>query len=267
MKINIFNNILEVKQNGIIPPNSVICGECLKVMRYIPDKSIDMILCDLPYGTTACKWDIVIPFVPLWEQYNRIIKDNGAIVLTGNQPFTSLLISSNLTFFKYEWIFEKSQIVGHGYAKFRPMSNHENICIFGNGKIKYNPQMTPRKEAFVYTRSCRSTSGSSSMSSHDGKTRVLYDKYPTTIQRFNNSDQAKKIHPTQKPVSLFQYLIRTYTDKGNLVLDNCSGSGTTGIACQNTGRDFILIDNNEKFFAEQIKRLSFNLKSFFIEEK
>lgn len=227
--------------------NTVIEGDCLEIMKEITDKSIDMILCDLPYGTTACKWDTIIPFEPLWEQYKRIIKDNGAIVLTASQPFTSALVMSNIKWFKYCWIFGKSLPVGHGYAKFRPMSNHEDICIFGNGKIIYNPQFVEREKPRIYTRKSYSLSGSSSMTSHDGRTRVLNGKYPTTIQMFNTSIQKGKLHPTQKPVALFEYLIKTYTNEGDLVLDNCAGSGTTGVACQNLKRNFILIEQEPEY--------------------
>jgi site-specific DNA-methyltransferase (adenine-specific) len=219
--------------------NRIYNEDCLEGMKRIPDKSVDMILCDLPYGTTACKWDNVIPFEPLWEQYNRVIKDKGAIVLTAGQPFTSALVMSNIKMFKYCWVFGKSLPVGHGYAKYRPMSNHEDVCVFGKGKTTYNPQFTMRDKPRTYTRKSASLSGSSSMTSHDGKTRTLIGKYPTTIQMFNTSVQKQKIHPTQKPVALFEYLIKTYTNEGETVLDNCIGSGTTAIACINTNRNYI----------------------------
>ena len=227
--------------------SKVLQGDCLELMKDIPDGSVDMILADLPYGTTACKWDTIIPFEPLWEQYKRIIKPNGAIVLTASQPFTSALVMSNPKMFKYEWIFEKSLPVGHGYAKYRPMSNHENIIVFCNGKTKYNPQFVEREKPRVYTRKNASLSGSSSMTSHDGKKRLLNGKYPTTIQRFNTSIQKGKVHPTQKPVALFEYLIKTYTNEGDLVLDNVAGSGTTGVACQNLNRKYILIEKEEEY--------------------
>ena len=234
--------------------------DCLEGMKLIPDKSIDMILCDLPYGTTRCKWDTIIPFDLLWEQYKRIIKPNGAIVLTASQPFTSALVMSNIKWFKYCWVFGKSLPVGHGYAKYRPMSNHEDVCVFGKGKTIYNPQFTEREHPRIYTRKTASLSGSSSMSSHDGKTRVLNGKYPTTIQMFNASIQKGKVHPTQKPVALFEYLIKTYTNEGETVLDNTMGSGSTGVACVNTNRKFIGIELNEKYYDISVNRIN-NIKN------
>lgn len=223
-------------------------GDCLEVMKSIPDGSIDAIITDPPYGTTACKWDSVIPFEPMWEQLNRIIKPNGAIVLTASQPFTSALIMSNPKMFKYTWVFKKSLPVGHGYAKFRPMSNHEDICVFGKGKTVYNPQFTPREKPRVYTRKNASLSGSSSMISHDGKTRTLNGKYPVTVQEFNTSVQKGKIHPTQKPIELMEYLIKTYTNENETVLDFTMGSGTTGVAAKNLNRSFIGIEQDENYF-------------------
>ena len=190
-------------------------GDCLDLLLDIDNSSIDMILTDLPYGTTACSWDTVIPFEPLWEQYKRIIKDNGAIVLTASQPFTSILIMSNLKMFKYEWIWHKSKCGSPLNAKFKPMSKHENILIFGNGKLKYNPQM-------VYGKSYRriSKKGINNMK-YGTKEGYEYgsengERYPDTVmlfqQKWRRQDQ---IHPTQKPVALFEYLIKTYTNEGD----------------------------------------------------
>lgn len=231
-------------------------GDCLELMKTIPDKSIDAIITDPPYGTTACKWDSVIPFAPMWEQLKRIIKPNGAIVLFGSQPFTSALVMSNPKMFKYEWVFGKSLPVGHGYAKFRPMSNHENICIFGDGKVTYNPQFIKREKPRVYTRKSASLSGASSMTSHDGKIRTLDSKYPTTIQMFNTSIQKGKEHPTQKPVALMEYLIKTYTNEGEIVLDFTMGSGTTGVAAANLNRSFIGIERDPEYFKIAEKRIA-----------
>lgn len=231
-------------------------GDCLELMQNIPDGSVDMILADLPYGTTQCSWDSIIPFEPLWAHYKRVIKPNGAIILTASQPFTSALVMSNPKMFKYTWVFKKSLPVGHGYAKFRPMSNHEDICVFAKGKTIYNPQFVPRDSPRVYTRKNASLSGSSSMSSHDGKTRVLEGKYPLTVQEFNTSVQKGKVHPTQKPVALFEYLIKTYTNEGDLVLDNVAGSGTTGEACENLNRRYILIEQDEKYFNTLTQRIN-----------
>jgi len=231
--------------------NKIYQGDCLEVMKSIPDKSIDMILCDLPYGTTACKWDTVIPFEPLWEQYKRIIKDNRAIVLTASQPFTSALVMSNPDMFKYEWIWEKNAGSNFATLKYQPMKEHENILVFSKSTTKYNPIMQERAE-----------SGKSRV-----KTPIKYDRYqdggvygnacqevqsvirpdlryPRSIQKFNRE---RGLHPTQKPVALFEYLIKTYTNEGDLVLDNCAGSGTTGVACKNTNRNFILIEQDENY--------------------
>jgi len=246
--------------------NTIIRGDCLVEMPKLADKSIDMILCDLPYGTTVCSWDTVIPFEPLWEQYKRIIKDNGAIVLTASQPFTSALVMSNIKMFKYEWIWEKS--VGSNFAtlKYQPMKEHENIMVFGSGRINYFPVMEERKGGCKgkipdYTNTKSKSIGlktevyNSLPSNRDGK---IYDKLrnPSSVQKFNNripNDRGE--HPTQKPVALFEYLIKTYTNEGDLVLDNCAGSGTTGVACLNTGRNYILIEKDPDYCEIARKRI------------
>ena len=222
-------------------------GDCLERMKEIEDNSIDMILCDPPFGTTACKWDIIIPFEPLWEQYNRIIKDNGAIVLTASQPFTTVLISSNIKNFKYQWIWDKKIPSGMCNAKIQPMRQHEDILVFINGKSFYNPQMITRdkpvKGGKIYGNSL--SAGNKGVKSLDAK---FYDKkYPTTILTF---DKVRKgsLHPTQKPVALLEYLIKTYTNEGEMVLDNTMGSGSTGVACVNTNRKFIGIELDEKYY-------------------
>ena len=191
-------------------------------MKLIPDGSVDMILCDLPYGTTACKWDTIIPFEPLWEQYKRIIKDNGAIVLTASQPFTSALVMSNVKMFKYEWIWEKSKATGYLNSKIMPMVAHENVLVFGKGKIKYNPQKISGKP-YNKGKAHRPTDVYGSQISvlvknEDGT------RYPRTVQYFITAESQGRLHPTQKPVALFEYLIKTYTNEGDLVLDNCAGS-------------------------------------------
>ena len=206
--------------------NQVIQGDCLEVMKDIPDKSIDMILCDLPYGTTACKWDTIIPFEPLWEQYERIIKDNGAIVLTASQPFTSALVMSNIKMFKYEWIWDKVNPSGFQIAKYNPMKQHENIVVFGRGSVNYNPIKTPRNKT-KKSRHYGKSSESNPISKLDSSVRVYNDYYPKTIISFSNANRTNRLHPTQKPVALFEYLIKTYTNEGDLILDNCAGSGTT----------------------------------------
>ena len=234
---------------------TLLLGDCLERMKEIPSGSVDMVLADVPYGTTACAWDSIIPLEPMWEQLKRIIKPNGAIVMTASQPFTTTLIASNMKMFKYCWVFCKSLPVGHGYAKYRPMSNHEDICVFGKGKTTYNPQMVPRDKPRKYTRKKASLSGSSSMTSHDGLERELLGKYPTTIQCFNTSIQKDKAHPTQKPVALMEYLIKTYTNEGETVLDFAAGSFTTGVACANTGRKFIGIELDLGYFNIALDRI------------
>ena len=231
--------------------NKVILGDCLIEMKNIPDKSIDMILCDLPYGTTACKWDTIIPFEPLWEQYKRIIKDNGAIVLTASQPFTSALVMSNVKMFKYEWVWNKIVPTGFTMAKFAPMKLHESIVIFSMGKItytnkggyiKFNPQKTLRDKPI---KGYAVTSDFLHKTKFDKKERIYTHKNPVSIIEFKKNK--KTIHPTQKPVALFEYLIKTYTNEGDLVLDNCAGSGTTGVACKNLNRNYILIEKEIEY--------------------
>ena len=229
--------------------------DCLEGMKYIDDKSIDMILCDLPYGKTACKWDKIIPFEPLWEQYKRIIKDNGAIVLFGSQPFTSMLIMSNLKWFKYEWIWKKNTGSGFATAKYMPMKYHEHILVFGRGRINYYPIPTKRNSEESINRSkyamnvCKdNTSNHIPMK----RFKTIYDsetKSPESVLEFKSVPNARnKIHPTQKPIALFEYLIRTYTNEGEIVLDNCIGSGTTAIACINTNRNFIGFELNKEYY-------------------
>lgn len=227
--------------------NTIIQGDCLEIMKQIPDKSIDMVLCDLPYGTTQCKWDTVIPFAPLWEQYARICI--GAVVLTGSEPFSSLLRVSNLSLFKYDWIWEKSKATGHLDANRRPLKKHEIISVFGNLSI-YNPQGLVVKEKPTISKGDRGKKGVGSSGECYGLANKdaiqTHYNYPKSIIPFN-VDMKAEFHPTQKPVALFEYLIKTYTNPGDTVLDNCIGSGTTAIACINTGRNFIGIEKEEKY--------------------
>ena len=226
--------------------NKVIQGDCLEVMKDIPDKSVDMILADLPYGTTACKWDTIIPFEPLWEQYKRIIKDNGAIVLTASQPFTSALVMSNVGWFKHNWVWNKIRGSGHLLAKKRPMMASEDILVFGKNSVLYNPQMRDREKPRQST-----NRGNTECYAGDGKEfkgEVLDKRYPINIIEFSKSSQKDLTsHPTQKPVALFEYLIKTYTNEGDTILDNVAGSGTTGVACKNTGRNYILIEKEPEY--------------------
>ena len=233
-------------------------GDCLSIMKDIPDKSIDMILCDLPYGTTACKWDVVIPFEPLWEQYNRIIKDNGAIALFGNEPFTTLLIHSNLKGFKYRWDWNKKIPSGMSYARYRPMQQTEDIAIFTkNGeKTIYNPQMIKREKPIKSGGNKYSPSAPIQVCKKNSNYNKTYEyKNPTTLLEF---DKVRKgsLHPTQKPVELLEYLIKTYTNENETVLDNCMGSGSTGVACINTNRNFIGIELDEKYFEIATNRIN-----------
>ena len=231
-------------------------GDCLEVMKQIPDKSVDMILCDLPYGTTACKWDTVIPFEPLWESYERIIKDDGAIVLTASQPFTSSLVMSNTKLFKYEWIWQKA--VGSNFAttKYMPMKEHESVLVFGKKMPRYFPIKQERAEGgksrlnYGHNGS-RLKEGVYGVIKKNGWNVGYYDqdlRCPSSVQFFNNREKGIGLHPTQKPVALFEYLIKTYTNDGDTVLDNCMGSGTTGVACKHLNRNFIGIELDEKYF-------------------
>lgn len=224
------------------------CGDCLELMKDIPDKSIDMILCDLPYGTTACKWDNVIPFEPLWEQYKRIIKDNGAIVLFGSEPFSSYLRISNIKWYKYDWVWSKNRGTGFQIVKYRPLCSHENIIIFCKKTPVYNPQMRERDKPRI----SQNKGTTRQMVISKGKEYLgkiaLDKKFPITVLEFPNNNQKYKLHPTQKPVALLEYFIKTYTNENETVLDNCMGSGSTGVACINTNRNFIGIELDEDYF-------------------
>lgn len=228
-------------------------GDCLELMKGIPDGSIDMILADLPYGTTACKWDTIIPFEPLWEQYERVIKDNGAIVLTASQPFTTRLIGSNFNLFRYELIWEKTLASNFFMANKQPLKKHENICVFYKKQPVYNPQMEKGKPYTDKRRKRKRTSGVMG-GEVTPKTDIVNkgERFPSSVQVFSNGNN-HSMHPTQKPVALLEYLIKTYTNENETVLDNCMGSGSTGVACVNTNRNFIGMELEEKYFdiAEQ----------------
>jgi len=223
-------------------------GDCLELMKDIPDGSIDMILCDLPYGITACKWDVIIPFEPLWEQYNRIIKDNGAIVLFGSEPFSSALRMSNIKRYKYDWIWDKVKPSGHLNAKKMPLKEHEIISIFSKCKCVYNPQGLEKMYKIQKKSNSDTTLGNgySTFGKNNKTTIQTIGNYPRSILTFNKP--SKTLHPTQKPVELLEYLIKTYTNEGEIVLDNCMGSGTTGVACKNLNRNFIGIELDETYF-------------------
>lgn len=232
--------------------NKITQGDTIEVMRAIPDKSVDMILCDLPYGTTACKWDTIIPFEPLWVEYERIIKDNGAIVLTSSQPFTSALVMSNPKLFKYEWIWEKSVPSNPALAKKHPLKYHESILVFYKKHGTYNPQMWQGEPSHSMGNKPRKTESVHGYSTNYRSTPNDGRKYPKSIQKFSRQ---VGLHPTQKPVPLFEYLIKTYTNEGEIVLDNCIGSGTTAVAAINTGRQFIGIEREPEYVAIANKRI------------
>lgn len=244
--------------------NKIHLGDCLELMPQIADASIDLILCDLPYGTTNCKWDTIIPFDKLWEQYERIIKPNGAIVLTAQQPFTSALIMSNTKLYKYNWHWNKVKPSSFMNAKNAPMKKIEDVCVFSFGTVangspklmKYNPQgliecgkMRPPKNDSVPE---QSTIGKRPSRANSYKQE--FTNYPNDLIEF--SFETKPFHPTQKPISLFEFFIKTYTDEGDTVLDNCIGSGTTAIACKRTGRNFIGIEKEQSYFDLANKRLN-----------
>ena len=233
--------------------NKLFEGDCLEYMKKIPDGSVDMILCDLPYGTTACKWDTVIPFEPLWEQYNRIIKNNGAIVLFGSEPFSSNLRMSNLEMFKYDWVWNKKKGGNPLLSKIQPIKIYEIISVFGNGKINYYPIMVDRDKPQARGKNKGKISETTNNAFTENKVYTQY--YPKAIIEFSNANQRNKLHPTQKPVELLEYLIKTYTNEGETVLDNCMGSGTTGVACLNTNRNFIGIELDDKYFEIAKNRL------------
>ena len=230
-------------------------GDCLELMKDIPDGSVDMILADLPYGTTACKWDTIIPFEPLWEQYERIIKDNGAIVLTASQPFTTKLIGSNFDLFRYELIWEKTLASNFFMANKQPLKKHENICVFYKKQPIYNPQMEKGKP-YTDKRKIKKRTSAVMGGEVSPKTDIVNkgERFPSSVQVFSNGNN-HSVHPTQKPVALFEYLIKTYTNEGETVLDNCIGSGSTGVACQNTNRNFIGFELDEAYFNIAKERL------------
>jgi len=233
-----------------MPKIELIQGDCLEKMKDIPDGSIDMILCDLPYGTTKCKWDVIIPFEPLWEQYERIIKDTGAIVLFGSQPFTTALNNSNMKLYRYEWIWIKNNSTGFQLANKRPMKKHENISVFYNKQPTYNPQgLQPYGKV-----NKRGSMGDNWDEMSSNQYIQKYTNYPTLLLEFSHDKE--KLHPTQKSIALLEYLIKTYTNEGETVLDNCMGSGSTGVACKNLNRNFIGIELDPEYFKIAEKRIS-----------
>lgn len=229
----------------------LILGDCLERMKEIEAGSVDMVLADPPYGTTACKWDSIIPLEPMWEQLKRVIKPNGAIVMTASQPFTTTLIASNMPMFRYCWVWEKSRFANQMLAKKQPLKIHEDVCVFYRKQPAYNPQglVEVNKVTKQGARITDNTGGGTRPTEY----MQTHTNYPKTVQSFKSA--GKTVHPTQKPVALMEYLIRTYTNEGETVLDFTMGSGTTGVACQNTCRKFIGIELDQDYFAIAEKRI------------
>ena len=283
--------------------SKILLGDCIQLMSDIPDDSVDMILCDLPYGTTQCKWDTIIPLDELWKQYNRVCKKNAAMVLTAAQPFTSALIMSNPKSFRYNWIWEKSKATGYLNSKRMPLKAHEDVCVFYRKLPTYNPQMwqgtpynkgTAHRPTNVYGEQGQKERNArrkqlTKMSDQDLDAELVLNKlmvegsredkieklvdlikpievhvknetgmrYPRTVQYFKTAEsEGKVLHPTQKPLALFEYLIRTYSNEGEVVLDNCIGSGTTAIACMNLNRRFIGMEMDEEYYEICMERIN-----------
>jgi site-specific DNA-methyltransferase (adenine-specific) len=252
-------------------------GDCLEILPTFPPASVEAIITDLPYGTTACEWDSIIPLAPMWEQVKRVLKPNGVFVSTASQPFTTALISSNLEWFKYEWIWHKTMPFGFLHAKNAPLKNHENVVVFSDGAIAhlvnstnrmtYNPQFSKGKpfKKFNNIETKHKWSGMGRPSNHDYTEVNEGTRYPTSIFEFSNANHDND-HPTQKPVNLYEYLIRTYTNPGETVLDFCMGSGTTGVAAVQTGREFIGIEKERKYFEIAEKRVRLAHPPLFVEQ-
>jgi site-specific DNA-methyltransferase (adenine-specific) len=265
--MQIINNIDELKNLNQITPDSIINADCLDAMCYIADKSIDLILCDLPYGTTACAWDVVIPFDKLWQHYERVISDNGAICLFGSEPFSSHLRLSNIKLFKYDWIWEKSKASNYVHAKFQPLKAHESISVFSKSPaaqnkknwMNYYPQKT---QGVPYNYGKNNGKNNEVLSKGAGERKPVEIKsedgkrYPRSVQYFRTAESEGGFSPTQKPNALLEYIIKTYTKERDLVLDNCAGSGSTLLAARNLNRTFIGIEKEEKYFEIIKNRLS-----------
>lgn len=249
------------KEETIINNIKLYNGNCLELMNDIQDKSVELILCDLPYGTTQNKWDIIIPFEPLWKQYNRIIKDNGVIVLFGSEPFTSLLICSNIKNFKYNWIWQKNKCTGFLNAKKQPLNDNETISVFYKKQPTYNPQMTIADKVYKRGLVVRDKENDIQQSDNYGEQKSFLQvdnglRYPKRIQYFNNNYTREQLHPTQKPVEMLEYIINTYTNENDTVVDNCMGSGSTGVAAKNLNRNFIGIEMDNTYFKIAEERIN-----------
>ncbi len=241
-------------QDNSIELNTITQGNCLDLLPRVASGSVDMVLCDLPYGTTSCAWDSVLPFAALWEQYNRVLKADGVVVLTATQPFTTTVISSNLKDYRYNWIWVKNGITGFANAKRQPLRNYEDVCVFYRKPGVYNPQGLVRINKQV--KGGKSAGGATLQGEVIGNGKGALRSGAAYVQEFTGyprqtlevaQNSGPKFHPTQKPVALWEYLIRTYTNEGDTVLDNCCGSGTTGVACRNTGRNFIQFELDPKY--------------------
>ena len=239
----------------MLEENKIHLGDCLDLMPSIPSKSVDMILCDLPYGTTACEWDSIIDMGRLWQEYERVIKDNGAIVLTANAKFTFLLGASNIKLLRYKWVWLKTRKTMFLQANKMPLRQHEDVLIFYKSLPTYNPQMQEGKP-YTQKRSKKDNTSNQTWNKDLNRTTTINNGqyFPSDLLQID--EDALSIHPTQKPVALFECLIRTYTNENELILDNCSGSGTTAIACMNTNRRFICIERDETYHRKSLERLA-----------
>lgn len=230
----------------------LMLGDCLELMKEIPDGSVDMVLCDPPYGTTACKWDSVIPLEPMWEHIKRLCSKNGVVCLFGSEPFSSLLRASNLKDYKYDWVWKKSRFANQLLAKKQPLKVTENISVFQLGKCVYNPQGLIRVDKI--TKQGKRVTDINGGGKRNTEYRQEFTNYPRNVLEFKSPGNT--VHPTQKPVDLLEYLIRTYTEECQIVLDFAMGSGSTGVACVNTGRDFIGIELDEGYFETAKQRIA-----------
>ena len=241
----------------LIEPNNIYLGDCLDLMPQIPDKSVDMILCDLPYGTTACKWDTIIPFDRLWKQYDRVCKENAAIVLFGQEPFTSVMRMSNVSNWKYDWYWEKERLTNIAQVKKRAGKTVETISVFYRKQCTYNPQMT-KYDGPLRTNKVKDGKMGKLTDSSEKKVFEYNDtgfRYPTQVLKFQRDCLKSNLHPTQKPLLLCEYLIKTYTNEGEMVLDNTCGSGTTLLSAKNLNRQFIGIEKEKEYYDICLERL------------
>lgn len=244
----------------------IFLGDCLDILSTLEENSVDMVLTDLPYGTTSCAWDVIIPFEQMWKELYRVAKDNAAFVFTASQPFTSMLVMSNLKAFRHEWIWQKNRGSNFANTVREPMKEHESVLVFSKGKWTYNKQMQERAEGGKARAEYKVKFASKSENYREFEGRDAQNlselRVPSSVQKFNTE---VGLHPTQKPVALFEYLIKTYSNQGDTVLDICAGSGTTGVACENLKRDYILIEKEEKYISvikERLKQVKMKKRLF-----